>query len=120
MCKNIKIERNWALEKVFSALEFIDSENTWSLHYKNETAEGKNHISGATKSSVWIVSLSTEKERWKEGNCTCTYFLEKYMCNHVIGLVIRLKLAKPPAAAKDVLCVLLNFFKLFTDIWLIK
>ena len=39
-----KRERNWALEKVFSnikdALEFIDLENTWSLHYKNETAEG--------------------------------------------------------------------------------
>ena len=25
------------------------------------------------------------------------------MCKHVIGLAIRLKLAKPPAAAKDVL-----------------
>jgi len=38
-----KRERNWALEKVFSnskdSLEFIDLENTWSLHDKNETVK---------------------------------------------------------------------------------
>ena len=51
---------------------------------------------------MWIVSLPTVNEKWKEGNSTCPYFLKKYMCKHVIGLAIRLKLAKPPAATKDV------------------
>ena len=53
-------------------------------------------------SSVWIVSLPTVCEKWKEGKFTCPYFLKKYVCKHVIGLAIRIKLAKPPAAAKDV------------------
>jgi len=51
---------------------------------------------------VWIVSLPTVNDKWKEGKCTCPYFLKKYMCKHVIGLAIRLKLDKTPAAAKHV------------------
>ena len=55
-------------------------------------------------SSVWKVTLPSDasNEKWKEGKCTCPFFLKKYMCKHIIGLAIRLKSAKPPPAAKDV------------------
>jgi hypothetical protein len=37
-------DRQWRMEKIYSsaneALEFIDSENTWSFHYKNKTEDG--------------------------------------------------------------------------------
>ena len=52
--------------------------------------------------SVWIVSLVPKSETWREGTCTCPNFLKKYMCKHLIGMAIRLKLAKPPPAAKNV------------------
>ncbi len=39
-----KRERNWNMEKVYKrkkdAIDFVNSENKWSLHYKNETTEG--------------------------------------------------------------------------------
>jgi uncharacterized protein YfcZ (UPF0381/DUF406 family) len=39
-----KRDRHWTMEKIYSsakeALEFIDSEKTWSFHYKNKTADG--------------------------------------------------------------------------------
>jgi hypothetical protein len=53
-------------------------------------------------SPVWIVVLPNGDQKWQEGKCTCPCFLKKYMCKHIIGLAIRLKLAKPPPAAKDV------------------
>jgi uncharacterized Zn finger protein len=55
-------------------------------------------------SSVWKVTLPSDasNEKWREGKCTCPFFLKKYMCKHIIGLAIRLKSAKPPPAAKDV------------------
>ncbi len=52
--------------------------------------------------SEWIVSLVPKSETWREGKCTCLNFLKKYMCKHLIGMDIRLKLAKPPPALKNV------------------
>ena len=31
------------------------------------------------------------------------FFLKKYMCKHIVGMAIHLKLVKPPPASKDVL-----------------
>jgi hypothetical protein len=53
-------------------------------------------------SSVWIVVLPNGDQKWQEGKCKCPSFLNKYMCKHIFGLAIRLKLAKPPPTAKDV------------------
>jgi hypothetical protein len=52
----------------------------------------------------WKVTLPSDasNEKWREGKCTCPFFLKKYMCKHIIGLAIWLKSAKPRAAAKDV------------------
>ena len=35
----------------------------------------------------------------EKAHVTCPNFLKKYMCKHLIGMAIRLKLAKPPPAA---------------------
>lgn len=51
---------------------------------------------------VWIVDLPKEKENWALGRCTCPAYLKKYLCKHVIGLAIRLKVAEIPPAAKQI------------------
>ena len=51
---------------------------------------------------MWIVKIPDGDEKWLEENCIRPCFLKKYMCKHLIGLAIRLKLAKPHAAAQDV------------------
>jgi hypothetical protein len=42
--RKAKRDRTWTMEKKFSgskeALEFIDTEKTWSFHYKNTKADG--------------------------------------------------------------------------------
>ncbi len=56
-------------------------------------------------SAIWIVTLPNHEnmaDNWKQGKCTCPYFLKKYMCKHLVGLAIRLKYVKPPAVAKDI------------------
>lgn len=50
--------------------------------------------------SVWFVQIPNEK--WIDGICNCPAFFKQYICKHLVGLSIRLKLCKPPAAAKDV------------------
>ena len=58
---------------------------------------------------MWIFNIPNGDEKWQEGNCTCHWYLKKYMCKvctclhckHV-DLAIRLKLPKPHAAAQDV------------------
>lgn len=46
----------------------------------------------------WNVVLS--KSDWKTcSTCDCPYFLKRYMCKHVIGMALRLKICKLPRAA---------------------
>ena len=49
---------------------------------------------------VWLVTLPNDGENWRNGSCTCPIFLKKFCCKHLVGLAIRLKLTKPPTAAK--------------------
>lgn len=37
---------------------------------------------------------------WKQGTCTCPQFFKIYICKHILGLAIRLKLTTPPLEAK--------------------
>ena len=56
-------------------------------------------------SAIWIITLPNHEnmaDNWKQGKCTCPYFLKKYMCKHLVGLAIRLKYVKPPPVAKDI------------------
>lgn len=48
--------------------------------------------------SFWCVHLSD----WKTGDCSCPIFLKEFVCKHVLGLAIRLKLVEVPVSAKGV------------------
>ncbi|KAJ8713391.1 hypothetical protein PYW07_013761 [Mythimna separata] len=52
--------------------------------------------------SKWRVDLPHNID-WMYGKCNCPAFYKNYMCKHIIGLAIRLKLANPPPEAKNVL-----------------
>ena len=39
---------------------------------------------------------------WKDGECTCPYFLKNYKCKHVQGIAISLEMVDPPSEAKSV------------------
>lgn len=39
---------------------------------------------------------------WEQGTCTCPQFFKVYICKHILGLAIRLKLTIPPIEAKSI------------------
>lgn len=41
-------------------------------------------------------------EDWINGTCTCPQFLKHYMCKHVYGLAICLKLVTPSLQSKQI------------------
>lgn len=43
-----------------------------------------------------------KRENWLHGECDCRDYFKLYMCEHIIGIAIRLKIVKPPAEAKNV------------------
>lgn len=51
--------------------------------------------------NVWIIEMSTDVN-WAESSCSCLHYFKAYICKHIIGLAIRLKLVKPPPASKNV------------------
>jgi hypothetical protein len=51
---------------------------------------------------VWILSFPKNLSNWKNGKCNCPSFFKEFICKHVVGMALRLKLCKPPPAAKDV------------------
>lgn len=49
--------------------------------------------------SVWKIDLPKEGN-WRSGAVPC--FMKHFMCKHLVGLAIRLKLTKPPVEAKNI------------------
>ena len=43
-----------------------------------------------------VCRVTMNLENWKLSKCICYEFQKKYICKHVIGLAIRLKLVVPP------------------------
>ena len=48
----------------------------------------------------WCIKINADN--WKLSSCTCPIYFKKYICKHIIGIAIRLKLAIPDKAAKNV------------------
>jgi hypothetical protein len=48
--------------------------------------------------NIWCVTLPVDKLKWLDGLCNCPTFFKKLMCNHVVGIAIRLNYCKPPPA----------------------
>lgn len=53
---------------------------------------------------VWCITMPDDGSNgnWKNGSCTCPHYMKNYICKHLVGLAMRLKYLKVPAAAKDV------------------
>lgn len=45
--------------------------------------------------------INLPQESWDMGTCNCSVFMKQFICKHVVGLAIRLKLTKPPTEAKN-------------------
>ena len=52
-------------------------------------------------SDIWCLEMMDDLN-WKTSKCNCPAFLKNYICKHMVGMAIRLKVCKPPAAAKTV------------------
>lgn len=50
---------------------------------------------------IWCLEVKNDSD-WKMSTCTCPAFLKNYICKHIVGMAIRLKLWKPPPSAKAV------------------
>ncbi|CAF2516970.1 unnamed protein product [Rotaria sp. Silwood2] len=50
---------------------------------------------------IWCMEMENGSD-WKISKCNCPDFLKNYICKHAVGMAIRLKYCKPPAAAKTV------------------
>jgi len=50
---------------------------------------------------IWRLEMENDSH-WKTSKCNCPAFMKNYMCKHVVGMGIRLKYCKPPAAAKTI------------------
>lgn len=49
-----------------------------------------------------IYKITFDNDNWKKSTCTCPHFLKMYYCKHILGLSIRFKKSKPPAAANPI------------------
>lgn len=50
----------------------------------------------------WTVTIVKNQNVFYESKCNCPAFLKEYICKHVVGLAIRLKLVSVPPEAKTV------------------
>ena len=48
----------------------------------------------------WRIRINSEN--WKHSSCSCPIYFKQYICKHIIGMAIRLKLAIPDARAKKI------------------
>ena len=55
--------------------------------------------------NIYKYEIENEKleiKNWRSATCNCEGNLKNYICKHVVGMGMILKLVKPPPAAKDV------------------
>jgi len=48
-----------------------------------------------------IVCIHFCPNDWHQSTCSCIYFKKSYICSHLLGLAIRLKLIEAPAEAQN-------------------
>jgi hypothetical protein len=48
-----------------------------------------------------IVCIHFCPNDWHQSTCSCIYFKKSYICSHLLGLAIRLKLVEAPAEAQN-------------------
>ena len=50
--------------------------------------------------SVRMITLN--HDNWIRSSCTCSQWAKEYVCKHVVGMALRIDLAKAPSKAKTV------------------
>lgn len=50
----------------------------------------------------WSITIIENTDEWINGTCNCPYFLKHYMCKHVCGIAMCLKLFVPRIEAKNI------------------
>jgi hypothetical protein len=53
------------------------------------------------KKYLKIVCIHFCPNNWHQSTCSCIYFKKSYICSHLLGLAIRLKLVEAPAEAQN-------------------
>lgn len=43
-----------------------------------------------------------DKNNWRNSTCSCPFFLKKFMCKHILGILLRTKVLHAPSEAKNV------------------
>lgn len=66
----------------------------WTEAYRRQTFDEYK------KQSVAFQKTTLPNFDWQKGSCDCPEFFTRYVCKHVLGLAIRLKLTTPPLEAK--------------------
>lgn len=80
------IDKNWTLSEESIAL------------IKNTKYRSFDQYVDLAFGFYWQISIS--HQNWQtESSCNCPYFLKNFMCKHVIGLSLRMKICKLPRAA---------------------
>lgn len=96
----------WVRQNKFvSLLDEDDNSKTYTISTNNEPPivipeivesfdEFKQKIFSSYKTNI-------PKEDWHNGICNCPIFMKQFICKHIVGMAIRLKLTKPPPEAKN-------------------
>jgi len=74
----------------------IQLKNEWiDLNNWESYDEFKKKSTGAWKFYV-------NQQSWKNSTCSCPMFQEEYLCKHIVGVALRLKVAIAPPEAKNI------------------
>ncbi|CAF4547030.1 unnamed protein product, partial [Rotaria sp. Silwood2] len=104
------IVNNWSIERDTSSInvKLFATEPTISLQLWTSSYQWAKLIKDITtfnqfKKSfdIWCMEMENGSD-WKTSKCNCPAFLKNYICKHAVGMAIRLKYCKSPAAAKTV------------------
>nr|XP_049693186.1 uncharacterized protein LOC110379661 [Helicoverpa armigera] len=76
----------------------ICNENATDLNYNDRWQTFDEY----KKLSVAFQKTTLPNLDWQKGSCDCPEFFNRYVCKHVLGLAIRLKLTTPPLEAKRI------------------
>lgn len=49
-----------------------------------------------------VLPMNVNDNNYLHGHCDCPFYLKNFVCKHLIGLAIRLKIVAPPVEAKNV------------------
>ncbi len=70
-----------------------------------------------TTLGMWRISIKSstiDASNLNLSSCTCPVYFKRYVCKHIIGVLIRQKFLKPPVAAKNIPIGKNRLFEIFT------